>query len=168
MLHACGTPFLAAAFAATLSTGSLAFGNTVARGPAKLVLEAERARGAGQVMQRKHASGERTVQLDAGERLILPFRLGGPGRYIVSVRYSNDNDDTKPTETIGVRLDGALLGKFRPKDTGSGGFGWDVFHKTAAVGKPMMLKAGAHKLKLTVTDGDGFGVEIDVATLTRR
>ena len=118
-------------------------------------------------MQREHASGRRTVQLDTGQKLIIPFKLARTKRYAFTIRYSNDNDNTMPSETLRVRLDGKTLGRFTARDTGNRGFGWDVFRKSRAFG-PKALKSGRHKLLLAVSGGDGYGIEIDNVALRRR
>ena len=130
--------------------------------PARIELEAEAGTGAGQTMSRANASGGKTVWLHAGEARILSFELPAAAPYPVAVRYSNDNFG--PLERIDVSLDGAAIGGFDAQDTGDFGLGWDVFAEADAIGSAQ-LTAGRHELRLTVSGGDGNGVEIDRATL---
>lgn len=74
------------------------------------------------------------------------------------MRYSNDNFG--PLETVTVSLDGELVGDFQAEDTGDYGSRWSVFVNSAPLG-PCRLEAGEHELTLSVTGGDGDGVEID-------
>jgi hypothetical protein len=132
----------------------------------KIVLEAEQGNGAGRIMQRSRASGRETVQLSAGQRRTLDFQLGASGRHTISARYSNDNANDKPTETVTVRLDGRTIGRVKLADTGDSGFGWNVFRSTGTIAS-VRLRAGTHVLVLVVNGGDGFGVEIDFLALAR-
>lgn len=132
--------------------------------PAHLFLEGEQGSGHGHVMQRSAASGQRTVQLQAGESRTLAFELSGSARYAISVRYSNDNFG--PLETVTLSLDGDTVGQFTPQDTGDFGAGWNVFASSGPIGV-VTLQPGAHQLVVAVSGGDGFGVEIDGVTLDR-
>jgi hypothetical protein len=128
-------------------------------------LEAESGEG-GRVMTRSAASGQRTVLLQAGQATVIP---AGPaccgGRYAITLRYSNDNFG--PPEVVTVRLDGAVVGSFTALDTGNFGFGWNQFVSSAEI-VPVEIGPGAsNTLRVDVTGGDGFGVEIDSIGLRR-
>lgn len=132
--------------------------------PSKVVVEGESGHGDGKVMERSKASGDKTVHLSAGEARALPFHVASRARYAISVRYSNDNDNSQPGEQVDVRIDGVGVGSFTAGDTGDFGSGWNVFRSSGTVGS-VRLKPGAHKATLTVSGGDGFGVEIDLVRL---
>lgn len=125
-------------------------------------LEAEAGTGAGSVMSRTNASGHRTAWLHAGETRTLAFRLTHACPSIAQVRYSNDNSGG--LETVAVKIDGRTLGSFQALDTGNWGGGWNVFVDGPQSG-PLSLATGAHRLTLTVSGGDGYGVEFDKVTL---
>ena len=80
----------------------------------------------------------------------------------MNVRYSNDNFG--PLETVAVSVDGTSLGQFVPQDTGDFGHGWNVFLWSDIVGS-VDLSAGDHHVVVSVSGGDGFGVEIDLVAL---
>ena len=129
---------------------------------AGLAFEGEAGSGHGQVMQRSAASGLKTVWLHAGESRQHAFSVAAAGRYHVAVWYSNDNFG--PLELLTVTIDGAVVGQCRTQDTGDGGHGWNVFAKCDVGG--VDLGSGAHALEVAVSGGDGYGVEIDLITLT--
>ena len=122
------------------------------------VLEAESAMGAGQLTVRTNASNQLAVQLDAGEQRLFSFTTEAANTHNVLVRYSNDNFG--PLETIAVEIDGISIGSFEAQDTGDFGLGWNEF-LFGSPNSPIHLEAGPHDLVLTVSGGDGFGVEID-------
>lgn len=128
----------------------------------RIFLEGESGGGDGQVMPRSRACGESTIWLHAGESRTFSFNLGVGARYSLNMRYSNDNDG--PSETIRVALDGVSVGQFVAQDTGDNGRGWNVFVWSDIVGVAA-LSLGHHEVVLSVTGGDGFGVEIDVVAL---
>ncbi len=132
--------------------------------PVQIVLEGEAGSGDGQVMPRSEASGQKTVWLHAGESRTLSFQLSAGARYSLSVRYSNDNFG--PLETVDVAVDGVNVGQFAAQDTGGFGLGWNVFESSGTIGS-VDLQPGAHEVTVSVTGGDGYGVEIDVVTLDR-
>jgi hypothetical protein len=132
----------------------------------EVLLEAENGTGAGGVKQRSAASNSRTAWLRAGETRTMRFTIDTSGRYALTVRYSNDNGDTWPCEVVEVRIDDAVIGSFTAKDTGSNGFGWDVFEVSAPF--DVDLAGGAHMVAVTPTGGDTFGIEIDVVRLVRQ
>jgi hypothetical protein len=132
--------------------------------PATIKLEAESGSGAGQIMPRSAASGERTVLLKSGESRLLQFDLSSPASYAVTVRYSNDNFGA--LESVAVAIDGSALGSFQAEDTGDEGSGWNVFAWSPVVGT-VRVAAASHTLAVSVSGGDGYGVEIDHVTLTR-
>lgn len=120
----------------------------------------------GTIMFRSQALGARTRLLKTGQTSSHSVTLPQTGQYAISLRQSNDNYG--PLEKIQLHLDGQSIGEFVSVDTGNGGAGWNVF---ATVGPlpPTSLTAGSHTFTLTVSGGDGYGVEIDAVffNLTR-
>ena len=111
---------------------------------------------------RSNASGGQTRQLDTGETLTLSFDSQVQGEYFVTVRYSNDNSG--PLEQVTVSVDGIEVGSFDAQDTGDFGAGWNTFAASPSFG-PLTLEVGLHEVVISVSGGDGFGVEIDQLTL---
>jgi hypothetical protein len=127
------------------------------------VLEAENSNGQGlTIMQRSNASEQHTVHVDSGESIRQPFRVAA-GRYQLSVRYSNDNAPTQG-ETVKLYIDGAFIASFVARDTGSGGSGWNIFVTNRWNATPR-LSRGLHTLRVSVSGGDGFGIELDKITI---
>ncbi|MBI3408067.1 MAG: hypothetical protein HY040_06885 [Planctomycetes bacterium] len=126
-------------------------------------LEGEDGTGDGSIMFRSNASSGRTVQLDTGETRTLTFELASTTSYEVAVRYSNDNSGA--LETVTVSIDGMPVGSFEAQDTGDFGAGWNNFLTSGPIGTKI-LPQGSHLLRVSVSGGDGFGVEIDIANLT--
>ena len=124
--------------------------------------EAESGAGDGQVMSRSAASNLATVLLLPGETRTVTFTNTVAETVTLQVRYSNDNFG--PLETVEVAVDGSLLGSFTAQDTGDGGLGWNIFLLSGPLGS-LRLPPGQHQIALTVTGGDGFGVEIDALQL---
>lgn len=127
-----------------------------------LAFEAESGTGDGSVMNRAAASGGLTVWLHAGEQRTIDFDLPCPADLSVVVRYSNDNFG--PLETVTISIDASAIGSFEAQDTGDFGSGWNVFE----ISDPLAagsLASGSHTLTVSVSGGDGFGVEIDKVTL---
>ncbi|HEX3148467.1 MAG TPA: glucoamylase family protein, partial [Gemmataceae bacterium] len=127
-------------------------------------LQGEAGTGDGSVMFRGNAAGGQTVQLDAGETRTLTFELAGTTSYEFSVRYSND-DNSGLLETVNLSIDGNFIGSFAAQDTGDGGFGWDNFLTAGPLGA-RIVPPGTHSVTVSVSGGDGFGVEIDAVNLT--
>jgi hypothetical protein len=127
-------------------------------------LEGEAGVGDGSKMFRGNASGGQTVLLQANETRTLSFELLVDGAIPVSVRYSNDNHNLRPLETVQVNIDGVQVGSFMAQDTGDDGFGWNVF--TNDLVGPVSLAAGCHQLAIAVSGGDENGVEIDTVTVS--
>ncbi len=133
--------------------------------PQVSLLEAEAGTG-GRIMQRSAASGQRAVLLQAGQGVTLPVAPACCGaRYALRLRYSNDNFGS--SEAVTVRLDGAVVGSFTARDTGDFGFGWNQFVTSAELGPVEIVQGAANTLRVEVTGGDGFGVEIDSIELRR-
>ena len=125
-------------------------------------LQAEDGTGDGVIMLRSRAWGLETVWLNAGETLLNSFTLDHDADEIMLfIRYSNDNIDAGPLETIEFFINGSHIGAFEAQDTGSGGLGWNIF-AFSPVFFSGPLQAGDHLLETMVTGGDGFGVEIDI------
>ncbi len=130
--------------------------------PRQYVLEAEQGTGQGQLMTRSNASNQTTVLLLSGQTRTLTFQAPTEARYQVSVRYSNDNFG--PLETVTLHFDDTPIGSFSAQDTGDFGNGWNIFQESALPG-PITVPPGNHQLTVSVSGGDGFGVEIDVVKL---
>jgi len=128
-------------------------------------LEAEAGTGEGEIKLRSEASNEKTMWLKTGETLTITFDLATNARYRLDVVASNDHVNDVPLETVRVQLDGEEIGRFAPADTGDGGRGWNVFETNHSIA-PVDILAGDHSLTFYVTEGDGYGVEIDVVILT--
>jgi hypothetical protein len=126
--------------------------------PPTFPLQANEADSPGSVMNRTEASDGTTVLLQDGQTATWVFEPPAAGEYRLVVRYSNDNFG--PLETVAVSIDGDLVGEFQAEDTGDYGSGWNIFVNSALLG-PYRLEAGEHELTLSVTGGDGYGVEID-------
>ncbi|MBI3467437.1 MAG: hypothetical protein HY000_30885 [Planctomycetes bacterium] len=133
----------------------------------RIVHEAEgaTASGDGQLQQRSNASGQQTIQLDAGEVRNFAFETVATGYVAVKLRYSNDNFNNLPNETLHVRIDGVLLDSpVTASDTGDGGLGWNVFAETGNLGH-MLVQPGMHQVSVLVSGGDGGGIELDSITI---
>jgi hypothetical protein len=128
----------------------------------QLTLEAEDGVGDGVISIRNTASYEQALLLQDGESRTWLFNAPLSTNYSLRVRYSNDNDG--PTEIVELFLEGSKLGEIATKDTGDGGFGWNVFVKSAPITLEH-LKHGEYELVAAVSGGDGYGLEIDNITL---
>ena len=125
-------------------------------------IEAEDAAGDGIVKPRGSASGQQSVLLYAGQSRSFDFDVQTDGVYDVLVEYSNDNSG--PTESIEILVDGQPVGGFDSEDTGSGGLGWSNFTRST-LQFPIHLTAGTRQVDLVVAGGDGWGIEIDRVAL---
>lgn len=127
--------------------------------PANVRLEGESAEGDGVNMMRGTASKSRTRLLKAGQSLWWDVQLavGEPVSYELTLAYSNDNYG--PTETVTVRRGDTVLGTFSAADTGGWGNGWSVV-VTEPVGT-VQLDGAKHTLSVTISGGDGRGLEVD-------
>ncbi|MBI2837269.1 MAG: hypothetical protein HYX75_03080 [Acidobacteria bacterium] len=129
-----------------------------------MTVEAERGSGQGKIMWRSKASGKKTVLLNASEVRTMSFTLSSSGGFLFSIRYSNDNDNSAPCETVSIRVDGSPLGSFVAADTGDGGVGWNTFRTAGNIGS-RSLAAGKHRIRISTSGGDLYGIEIDCARL---
>jgi hypothetical protein len=129
---------------------------------ATLTFPGEDAAGPGSTMFRGAAMGLRTRWLHNGESVTWNFNLQSPCSYRWRVRYSNDNFG--PLETVNILLDEVSIGSFSALDTGDFGHGWNAFLNESSP-QIVNVPAGPHELKISVTGGDGFGVEIDELVL---
>jgi hypothetical protein len=126
--------------------------------PLTFPLQANEAASPGSVKNRTEASDGTTVLLQDGQTASWVFEIPRANEYRLGVRYSNDNFG--PLETVTVSLGGDLVGDFQAEDTGDYGSGWNIFVNSPPLG-PHRLEAGEHELTVSVTGGDGYGVEID-------
>jgi hypothetical protein len=143
-------------FAHTVPPAALSEGRPIPRQG----YEAEDGTGDGAGRWQGKASGDRTVLLHAGDSRDLTIEVDSEVTASFVVRYSNDNYDDAPLETVDVTVDGILVGSFQAEDTGGGGFGWNVFKSSGIVGQAN-LAAGSYTVGLSVSGGDGGGVEVD-------
>jgi hypothetical protein len=125
-----------------------------------IVVEAEDGAGGGHTAFRPNASGptSATVHLATGESLSMRVRVAELAPYELRVRYSNDNFG--PAEVVEVSVDGEPVGQITTRDTGA----WESFVFSDPLG-PVGLRRGSRTLALTVTDGDGYGWEVDAVRL---
>lgn len=133
-------------------------------GSQNLLLEGEYGVGDGVIHQRSAASAQAVVWLHAGAARTMTLETPGCGALMVQLRYSNDNLDTAPGETVTVELDGMPVGVFVAEDTGGGGLGWNQFTSSGWLG-PVRVKAGVHQLRVSLSGGDGYGWELDAAAV---
>ena len=139
-----------------------------AQGILPLGLQGEGGSGDGVVMSRSRAWGDQTVLLQAGESRQLPFNTTVYGEDVtIFARYSNDNGNGLPSEQVEFLLDGVSAGSFEAMDTGDSGAGWNLFAFSPAY-RLESVGVGDHTLTISVSGGDGFGVEIDIAFVNVR
>jgi plastocyanin len=138
-----------------------------AYGSYERLLEAETGSGDGVLRPRSGASNDLTVWLHDGESRSWNLSLPPGQNRTMTVRYSNDNRNDFPTETVTLRLDGTAIGQFVADDTGDGGVGWNVFASTSPIGFDT-LEDGEYVLALTISGGDGYGIEIDAVRFSQQ
>lgn len=126
------------------------------------LIEAEDGTGDGFIQNRGNASGGMTVHLDSGQTRTTIFDAPFKTDYEISVRYSNNNFG--PLETVSVSVDGQFLASFSAEDTGDLGAGWDIFAETGPL-RSVTLLPGLHEISVTVSGGDGFGIDVDQISL---
>lgn len=131
-----------------------------------LTLEGESATGQGQIMTRSSASGTQTLWLHAGESASWNVNLAtcAATTRVLGARYSNDNFG--PLETVAISVDNQAVGSFQAQDTGDFGNGRNIFVRADDIATTL-LAPGAHTVTVSVSGGDGFGVEIDLVDLSR-
>lgn len=124
-----------------------------------LTLEAETASatGDGSIMHRSNASNLKTVLMQTGQQRTFPLNITVPDYYEMTLRYANDNWGN--SEEISVLVDNNTNYAITAKDTGDGGFGWNIFERDSF--GSVFLDAGTHEITVGVTGGDGYGIEID-------
>ena len=132
--------------------------------PDPFALEAESETGAGGVMMRSAASGERTRWLHTGEGAALAFSLPSADTLGIQIRYSNDG----PSDVIQVQVDDQPAATFQTSDTrpsgGGAGSGWNSFQLSEELPQ-VSLEAGEHQVRVTAASSDPYGVEIDAVYL---
>lgn len=128
--------------------------------------EAESCSGSGTSMTRSAASGQQTRFLNTDEDIRCTLVVVTPGYYRITIRYSNDNDNSKATENIALSLNGVPVSPVLPtEDTGDSGVGWNTFRETMP-SETALLSAGSHTMQVLIQGGDGYGIEIDSVELT--
>lgn len=107
---------------------------------------------------REHAEDKATILLFKDEELNIHFQMVHAAAIdVLDVRYSNDGG----VDTIAISLDGKKLGEFKTKVHFGWGDLWDMFESSGPIGGYQQLKAGEHKLTLSIVDADRYGIEID-------
>lgn len=134
-----------------------------------MVLEAESADVFTDVPFRPNAYGGKTVHLDSVDidaddtdlekEIVFVVEIEKESAYILYIRHSNANDPNKSSEILNVYLGEAELNKFLTANTGD----WNVFAQPP-IGE-IFLTEGKHSIKLVVTKGDGYGIDIDAIIL---
>jgi len=128
--------------------------------PVRILMQAEDGTGQGTIKSRSNAWGDETVWLHSGESRTMSFSSLKGDDFVFSVRYSNDNYGT--TETVTILIDGTEVDSFVAQDTGDGGNGWNIFVLSNRI-PAGALTPGDHTLTVSVTEGDGYGIEVDAA-----
>jgi hypothetical protein len=148
-------------------SGSGSGGGGCVGNDSRIVLQAESGSGAGQRMPRANANGSATILLKNGETRSISFQscAGVSAMYSARVRYSNDSNG--PSETISLTFNNVLVGQFGARDTGDFGRGWDNFAEDGIPGT-FMTQPGTNTVTVSISGGDGFGVEIDAIILEKR
>jgi hypothetical protein len=145
----------------------------------EITLEAEEGESAaGKVMMRSNASELKTLWLHAGESVTMAFSAPEGGRYVLAVRYSNDQArpcGVAPCQAVRLAIDGrATAYAFAAQKSGSRGWGydWNAFLTSPAF--EIDLQPGQHRLTLSVegtkgvdSGGPRLSIEVDCVTLTR-
>ena len=115
---------------------------------------------------RSNAENGQTALIKRNMGIYVNITVAEDSKMGVIVRYSNDNLNASPNETVTIIARNVSTGQetqidqFIAKDTGDYGMGWNVFEETGAQG-PKSLKAGTYQLKFMVSSGDGYGIEFD-------
>ncbi|XP_067659872.1 uncharacterized protein [Haliotis asinina] len=114
------------------------------------------------LMPRSNATNLQNVWMFQGEGLVLNLCLENPA--VVSLEdfiYSNDGWQ----DAVLVSIDNKPLGEVKTHDTSFEGELWNIFSGTGPLGEQVSLQEGAHTLKVSVTQADKWGVELDALVL---
>jgi hypothetical protein len=148
------------------SSGGGGAGGSCQGNDSQIILQAEDGTGAGQSKYRYNAFGQGTIWLHANETRTLTFTpcIKTSANFKLKVRYSNDNYG--PTETVTISLNGIPVGQFAASDTGNYGGGWDIF-TDSILGTVSLQPNTKYTVTISVTGGDGYGIEIDCVIFER-
>ncbi|MCB0644161.1 MAG: hypothetical protein KDC44_21100, partial [Phaeodactylibacter sp.] len=117
------------------------------------------------IKPRSMASNQKTVYISAqGAQLSWTIDLPAAGEYFLNFRYSNDNFNGSPLDSISILVDGQFVAGTLCADTGDGGFGWNVFETTATFSLGMLADQPV-TISLLLS-ANYTGVEIDYLELT--
>lgn len=107
---------------------------------------------------RKNAEDLATIWLFKDEELHIYFHMANDAVIdVLDVRYSNDGG----IDTIVLSLDDKQLGEFKTVQHFGWGDLWNMFESSGPLGGHQHIKAGEHKLTISIIEGDKYGVEID-------
>lgn len=118
------------------------------------------------ISSRSNAQGGQTALIKQNLGVYVNFVVADNSKVGVVVRYSNDNLNASPNETVTIIARNTSTGQetqidqFIAKDTGDNGNGWNIFEETELQG-PVSLKPGNYQLILMVSSGDNYGIEFD-------
>ncbi|KAK3091053.1 hypothetical protein FSP39_016787 [Pinctada imbricata] len=109
-------------------------------------------------MWRSAASNKRTLLLYEGDSVVVEFCFSSVVRlHILNVRYSNDGD----ADDFTLMIDNNVLGKVSSSSLTRWGHAWNDFRDSGPLGESMIVHSGNHKLIMSVTNSDNYGVEVD-------
>jgi hypothetical protein len=139
-------------------------------------IEAEDGTGGGGIKMRSEASRQRAVWMGSGMRHTMTWTAPTAGSYSIALRLSNDNGNPNLLEDVVLTIDDQPVGRFRAQTTGTGtGAGWNVFvwsevftRFDGAGGQKLDLAAGVHSIGVSVSNGDGYGLEADCVRLQKQ
>ncbi|MBI4918140.1 MAG: hypothetical protein HY825_20040 [Acidobacteria bacterium] len=130
--------------------------------PATLQAEDAPIKNGGREIPRSNAEGAAVWHLDKNQEIGFPFANLAAANWQITVRYSND--DTGTLDLLRVYVDGAQVGFYKTRSTGTAGNGWNVFTVSPSVALGMI--GGAKTITLRLTASDGYGIDIDSVTFT--
>lgn len=117
----------------------------------------------GLMMTRTEASEQVSVRLITGQSLVKEICLRTDADiYFNQIIYSNDGD----SDTIILKIDGNIVGHFESEAVSNFGNEWNNFRNAGISVNVTSLSKGQHTLGLEVVNGDQYGIELDVTTLT--
>lgn len=117
----------------------------------------------GLMMNRTEASEQVSVSLITGQSLVKEICLRTEADiYFNQIKYSNDGD----SDTVILKVDGNIVGHFESEAVSNFGNEWRNFRNAGIPVNITSLSKGQHTLGLEVVNGDQYGIELDVTTLT--
>ena len=113
-------------------------------------------------VSRSEASGRKAVHMFTNQYLEYTFCVRKDTNVQISnIRFSNDG----PHDEYLIEIDGNVVGEFLTGTQTGSGAAWNNYHSSGPVGKPVLITAGNHKVKLTTKVSDQWGAEVDFITL---